>query len=146
MASNQYRVDRALTAPPLRNNTESSLVATCSLLLNLTRAESRALVQLLKHEHVTREELHAAIAGDDDPVTVPKVVDVIVGRLRRKLTRRRIKIVTIREQGFRLDPAARDRIRKILAEYGADIVSAATPPVSLNLKDIEPDLFSEERT
>ena len=50
----QRRVDRALTAPPLRSNDESSLVAICCLLLKLAPIESRAFVKLVKHDHVTR--------------------------------------------------------------------------------------------
>jgi DNA-binding response OmpR family regulator len=142
----QHRVDRALTAPPLRSNTESSLVATFSLLFSLTRAQSRIFVILVRFDHATREELHVAMAHDDDPTTAIKIVDVVIGRLRRKLDPFNIKIVTVWSLGYRLEPTSRDRVRKILAEYGADIISAATPPVRPKNKAIEPDLFSEERT
>jgi two-component system, OmpR family, response regulator TctD len=124
----QHRVDRALTAPPLRSNAESSLVATFSLLFKLTRAESRALVKLVKFDHVSKEELHQAIAHDDNPVTGVDNVKVVIYRLRQELDPHDIKLVTVRGLGYRLDPTARDRIRKILAEYGEDVISAATPP------------------
>ena len=55
-------------------------------------------------------------------------MDVIISRLRQKLGPQ-IEIATIRGQGFRLAEDARDRLRKILAEYGEDVISAATPPV-----------------
>src|SRR5262249_16160350 len=120
----QRRVDRALTAPPLRNSNESSLVAICSLLLKLTRAESRAFVKLVKHNPVTREELHAAISH----ATEMKIVDVIIYRLRKKLSRHGIKIDTIYGLGYRLHKDARDKIRQILAAYGEEIIDAVTPP------------------
>ena len=124
----QPRVDRALTAPPLRSKNESSLVAICCLLLKLAPIESRAFVKLIKHDFVSREELHAAISHDTDI----KIVDVVIYRLRRKLLRHRIEIHTIRKLGYRLHQNARDRIRKILAEYGEEIISAVTPtPPSL---------------
>jgi DNA-binding response OmpR family regulator len=125
----QHRVDRALTAPPLRSNTESSLVATFSLLLGLTHAESRALVKLVKHEHVTRAELHRAMSHNDNPTSGIKIVDVTICGMRKKLEHlHAVKIITVRGQGFRLDKNSRDRLRKILAEYGEDVISAATPP------------------
>ena len=123
----QRRVDRALTAPPLRSNDESSLVAICCLLLKLAPIESRAFVKLVKHDHVTREELHAAISHD----TEIKIVDVVIYRLRRKLARHRIEIHTIRKLGYRLHKNARDKIRRILAGYGEEIISAVTPRPSL---------------
>jgi DNA-binding response OmpR family regulator len=124
----QHRVDRALTAPPLRSNTEASLVATFSLLLRLTHAESRALVRLAKHDHVSREELHAAVSHDDHPVTGIKIVDVVIYRLRRKLSPFGIEVTTVRGQGYTLAESARDSLRKILGEYGQDVIAAAVPP------------------
>jgi len=118
----QRRVDRMLTAPPRRS--ESSLVAVCSLLLKLTPAESRAFVKLLKHDFVSREELHAAVSHN----TESNIVDVTIYKLRKKLALHGIKIDTIWGQGFRLRENARDKIRKVLAEYGEEIVSAVTPP------------------
>jgi DNA-binding response OmpR family regulator len=123
-----FHIDRALTAPPLRSNTESSLVATFCLLLGLTRAESRAFVKLVKHDHVTKRELHRALSHNNNPVTGIKIVDVTVSHLRKKVALHNIEVITVRGVGFRLAEDARDRIRRLLAEYGEDVISAATPP------------------
>jgi len=120
----QRRIDRALTAPPLRSNNESSLVAISCLLLKLAPIESRAFVKLVKHDFVSKEELHAAITH----ATQTKIVDVVIYRLRKKLARHSIKIDTIWGLGYRLRQESRDKIRKILAEYGEEIISAVTPP------------------
>jgi DNA-binding response OmpR family regulator len=118
------RVDRALTAPPLR--TDSSLVAVCCQALGLTLAESRVFVTLLKYDHVTKADLHAAQrSGGGGQV---KAVGVTVHWLRKKLAHYDIEVVNIYGLGYRLATGARDRTRKLLAEYGQDIVAAVTPP------------------
>jgi hypothetical protein len=86
-------------------------------------------VRLVKYDHATRQEIHSAMA-DGDPVTGNKIIDVVISRLRRKLAPHSIKIATIWGLGFRLAEDSRDRIRKLLAAYGADIVAAATPPAA----------------
>ena len=53
------RVDPALAAPPLR--TKSSLVVVCCQAFGLTLAQSRIFVALLKHDHVSKAGLHAAL-------------------------------------------------------------------------------------
>jgi DNA-binding response OmpR family regulator len=121
----QQRVDRALTAPPLRRRNESSLVAICSQLLTLTPAESRVLVKLVKHKIVPREDLRAVMGA---AATGSTVVNVVVCRLRKKFAPHGIKIITAWGYGFQLPEDARDRVRKILAQYGEEIISATTPP------------------
>jgi DNA-binding response OmpR family regulator len=120
------QVDRALTAPPLR--TESSLIAVCCQAFGLSLAESRIFVALLKHDHVSKAGLHAALFPDGDPVTNIKGVGVTIHTLRKKLARFGIEIINIYGLGYRLAEGARDRTCKQLAEYGQDIVSAVTPP------------------
>jgi DNA-binding response OmpR family regulator len=117
-----------LTAPPLRGDTESALVATCRTVFALTPAEARAFVQLVKHEQVAKTDLHAAISAAGKPPTNVKIVDVVVGQLRKKLGPHGIQIDVIYGWGFKLADGARDRVRKLLAEYGGDVLVAATPP------------------
>jgi DNA-binding response OmpR family regulator len=119
------RVDRALTAPPLR--TESSLVAVCCQAFELTLNESRIFVTLLKQDHAIKAELRAALAPNGDPVPNIKAVGVTVHFLRKKLAPHGIEVVNIYGLGYRLAQGARDRTRKVLAGYGEDIVAAVTP-------------------
>ena len=151
------RVDRTLAMPPLR--TESSLIAVCCQAFKLTLNESRIFVTLLKFDHATKAELQAALSPNGDPVTNIQGVGVTTHTLRKKLASHNIDIISIYGLGYRLAEGARDRTRKILAEYGQDIISAVTPSVSPKLaakrrnqpqlknKALdEPDLFSEEPT
>ena len=119
------RVDRALAMPPLR--TESSLVAVCCQAFELTLAQSRIFVALLKYDHATKAELHAALSPNGDPAPDIKIVGVTVHFLRKKLARFGIEIINIYGLGYRLAEGARDRTRKLLAGYGQDIVAAVTP-------------------
>jgi len=57
-------------------------------------------------------------------------VDVVVYRIRQKLARHGIGIVSIHGFGYRLSEGARGRTRKLLAAYGADIIDAVTPNAS----------------
>jgi DNA-binding response OmpR family regulator len=134
----QQRVDRALTAPPLRRRNESSLVAICCQLLTLTPTESRVLVKLVKHDPVTKKDLHAATAPDGKAVSKINSLNVVVCNLRQKLAPHDIEIKTVWGYGFRLPEDARDRVRRILAEYGEEIVAATTPPAGATRTEISP--------
>jgi hypothetical protein len=79
---------------------------------------------LLKQDHATTPELHVAQRSDGSQV---KAVGVTIHWLRKKLAPHGIEIVNIYGLGYRLAKGDRDRTRKILADYGADIVSAVTP-------------------
>ena len=125
----QHHIDRALTAPPVRgSDDETTFTVTCGLLFGLTHAEARTFVKLLKHDLVARTELHAAMSAVDNPTTRGKIIDVVVCRLRKKLGPYGIKIDTVRGFGFKLADDARDIIRKLLAEYGEDVLAAAATP------------------
>ena len=111
-------IDRTLTTPSIHSDSELALVATLCLLFRLTRAEGRALLRLAKYDHATRQEVHIAIA-DGEPATVAKTVDVVIGRLRRKLSPCNIAITTVHGQGFKLaerfpdaDPEIIGRLRR----------------------------------
>src|SRR6516165_2428390 len=122
----QHHIDRALTAPPVRgSDDETTFTVTCGLLFGLTHAEARTFVKLLKHDLVARAELHAAMAADDNPATESNILNVVVFRLRRKLSPYGIQIDTICGFGFKLADDARGTVRRLLAEYGEDILAAA---------------------
>jgi hypothetical protein len=118
------RTECAPTAPALHSDSESTLVATCCLLFKLTHAESLALVKLLESKHASREALRGA---NSNPLSGSKGVDVIIHRLRGKLAPYDIEIVTVRGQGFGLTATARDKLRKLLADYDAGAPTTSPP-------------------
>ena len=115
-----HQDDRALT------NGDRLLAAALALRFALTPSEARVLMRLQPSGFATRREIHAAI-GDTDPVTVTKIVDVIIGRLRRKMAPHDVEIANIRSVGFQLVGDAKERIRQELIAYGAEAAAAAIP-------------------
>jgi DNA-binding response OmpR family regulator len=100
--TNQHRLDP-----------HSMLVAKCCLCFSLPHSEGQALAVLMKQELVSRKELHAAISSLE---TDPKIIDVVVCKLRKRIRPYGIAIATVRKQGFCLTPPNRTKIRRLLAE------------------------------
>src|SRR5262245_40323542 len=100
-------------SPPSHVDAKAPLLIALNRLFGLSPAEGRALAELMEHQHVSRQALHAAMAHDGTPVSQIKTVDVIVCKLRRKLAPHHIEIVTIWGLGFRLADGGYERIRKL---------------------------------
>jgi hypothetical protein len=124
MGQGRLVILRTSTVPP---NAEASLLAALNLLFKLTATEGRALVELMEHQHVSREALHAAMARDGNPISQLKTIDVVIHKLRKKLKPYGIDISTIWGSGFALAESGRDKIQKILAGFGEDAAAAVTP-------------------
>ena len=71
--------------------------------------------------------MHAAIADDDSPGSEVEIVRVTICRLRQKLQPHGLAINTVWKIGYRIDGDSRVKIRKLLNDYGADVVDATTP-------------------
>jgi two-component system cell cycle response regulator CtrA len=83
--------------------------------LGLNHQESRLFAALMKRDAVTKEQGMAAICGaDPDDRPDPKIIDVLVCRLRRKLRPYGIKIGTIWGQGHRMDPHSKENARALV--------------------------------
>jgi two-component system cell cycle response regulator CtrA len=83
--------------------------------LGLSRQESRLFAVLMKRDSVTREQGVAVICGaDPDDRADPKIIDVLVCRLRRKLRPYGIQIGTIWGQGHRIDPHSKENARALI--------------------------------
>jgi len=125
-AAAEGRITLMLAAPP--DNADLPLVTACALVFGLRPAEARALVKLVKQDHVTRREMHVAMSDDANPVSDPKSIDVTICSLRKKLAPHGIEVTTRCKLGHQLLPDSKAKVRERLAAYGADVVAAATPP------------------
>jgi Transcriptional regulatory protein, C terminal len=96
-----------------RLDPHSMLVAKCCLCFSLPHSEGQTLATLMEQELVSRKELHAAISSLE---TDPKIIDVVVCKLRRKIRPYGIEIATVRKQGFCLTPNNQVKVRRLLAE------------------------------
>ena len=103
---------------------ENSLVAALCLTFGLRGSGGRMLVHLLAQTYSTKEELAIAASGDGSGIAIGSM-NATLSALRRQLARFDIRISTIPTLGYALDRAARDKIHRALADYGADAVAAA---------------------
>jgi two-component system cell cycle response regulator CtrA len=82
----------------------------------LTPMQMRVFGVLLARELATKAAIMAALYRDDGRDEAdPKIVDVFVCHVRRKLKAFDVPIETIWGQGYRMSPAAKDRARDLMA-------------------------------
>ena len=110
------------TAP--QHNEE--LLLACRKTFRVTNLQASFLVMLLRHADCTKEKLHAVVenlrlvrradrsSGTDE--TNPKMVDVIICHLRKKLRKHGVEIKTIWGHGYSLDDEARTAIFALLGD------------------------------
>jgi hypothetical protein len=109
------------TAPPPADARTPALLA-CSQLFGMSPGEGRALLELVKQGQASRETMHTAMSHDGKATSTRKTVDVVVSRMRRKLAPYGLEIVTVHGLGFKFGDGARDRIRRLIAEYDPKLV------------------------
>jgi DNA-binding phage protein len=116
-----------LHTAPSHDDAKTLRLIALNQLFKLSPAQGRALVQLMEQKQVTRAELHRAMAHDGNPTSQIKTIDVILSKMRAKLRPYGVEITTVHGLGFRLAEDARDKIHKLLAEHGAEIITPAEP-------------------
>lgn len=101
---------------------EDALKFACARVFKATRLEAAILAVLLKRTEVTKQQLHQVIEnnrpgdGEGNPreETDPKMVDVLICHLRKKLKLHEITIETVWGIGYLVSGAQRDlAIRKL---------------------------------
>jgi Transcriptional regulatory protein, C terminal len=102
---------------PLEN--EDALKVACALLFKATRLEAAILAVLIKRNEVTKRQLHAVIeqtrdTGRDE--TDPKMIDVVICHLRKKLGKHTITIQTVWGIGYLMPLKDRERAIAMLRE------------------------------
>src|SRR5262245_61413757 len=107
----QRSIAHTLAYPP-----EPPIVVACCMTFGLKRAEARALMCLMEGGFVSRADLHAAMYAGSTPTSKPKIIDVIVCHLRKKVAGHGVKIITVHGQGFQLARGACDKIRRLIAK------------------------------
>lgn len=76
--------------------------------LNLTSREREVMALLMRREMVTRAQIHTLLYGDrSDGGPDPKIIDVFICKIRRKLQGTSIEIETMWGVGYKLTAASR---------------------------------------
>lgn len=112
---------------------EEVLKVACARRFKTTRLESSMLAVMLKRREVTKQQLHLVIEQNRDnnrDPTDPKMVDVIICKLRKKLKPYDIEVGTIWGIGYLLEAGAREKAIALL--QAADL-----PPLPLKVMEIE---------
>lgn len=96
---------------------EEKLRTACARQFKTTRLESAMLALLLKRREATKQQLHMVIEEnrpDGRDATDPKMVDVIICKLRKKVKSWGIEIQTLWSIGYLLEPAYREKVIALL--------------------------------
>ncbi len=108
----------AFNGTPLEN--EDTLKVACARLFRATRLEAAILAVLLKRSEVTKTQLHLVIEqtrpNENRDATDPKMVDVVICHLRKKLKPHNITIKTIWGTGYLIPAPDREKAATALIE------------------------------
>ena len=118
----QRRADRLPAILPYEM-TEKEMLFACQRALRLTRLEASFMMVLLKKNSADKDTLHHVVEQqrearrtrpDTSDPTDPKMVDVVICKLRKKLTPHGIIITTLWGRGYYIDEQGRQRSREVL--------------------------------
>jgi DNA-binding response OmpR family regulator len=100
---------------------DEALQMACARCFRCTRLEAAILGVLLKRNEVMKAQLHLVIEqmrpGENRPPTDPKMVDVIICHLRKKLKTHEITIKTVWGRGYRIPLLDREKAIHILTHW-----------------------------
>lgn len=108
----------------LQKEPEKIQLFSCQRALGLTRLEAGFMLVLLKREEADKETLHFVIETqralrrtrpDSVETTDPKMVDVVICKLRKKLRPLGINIQTLWGHGYYIDEDGREIVESILS-------------------------------
>lgn len=100
---------------------EEQLQFACARCFRTTRLEAAILAVMLKRNEVTKQQLHLVIEqtrpGENREATDPKMVDVIICHLRKKLRKHDLEIETVWGIGYLIPTADREAAIVILQNF-----------------------------
>lgn len=97
---------------------DDSVVLHCVNTFKVTRLQASLLAVLIKRKHVTKETLHQIIEARravNSDETDPKMVDVVICHLRKRLKPHNLTITTVWSCGYLMEPADRLRAAEMLS-------------------------------
>jgi hypothetical protein len=124
------RADRLPSS--VAKESEAQLLLSCAKIFNLTRLQSNFMLVLLKNNEVSKDTLHHVIEQqrairrnrpDNPDQTDPKMVDVVIWNIRKRLKAQNITIITLWGHGYYIPEPDR-------ARANAMMVGATAAPVN----------------
>jgi len=121
---------KRLNRQPGFNSKESDadVVVACQRAMKLTRLEANILAVLIRAPQASKEVLHHTVEQqrqnrssrpDNPEPTDPKIVDVVICKLRKRLREFKVEIKTIWGHGYYMDDASRAQARIVMAQVTA---------------------------
>jgi len=113
----QSRDDR--TPSYMRQNRvdDESLINACIKLFSVTKLQASLLAILINRNEVSKETMHQIIESRRTPgkeETDPKMVDVVICHLRKRLKPFNLKIITLWACGYYIEPVQRKQILEMV--------------------------------
>jgi hypothetical protein len=104
---------------------DSTLVLNCIYYFKITKLQARVLAVLIKRPRADRDTLHAAIEHgrpDKNPEreTNPKMIDVVICHLRKRLVPWGLTIKTVWSSGYYMEQEDRKKAQDLLIKFIQD--------------------------
>lgn len=107
-----------------QTHTDEQLAGYCRRLFKLTRLEATVMVPLLKRDEASKASLHSAIQSaratrspSSIDETDPKMVDVVICKMRKKLREHGVEIKTLWAKGYFIERPMRRVVFEKLSAY-----------------------------
>lgn len=102
------------------NLDDHTLGLACAAVFKMTRLQVAVFIALLRRPQITKAQVHAAIEGTRllaQEQTDPKMIDVVICHIRKKLRPFGVELKTIWGQGYTISAAEREKACAMLAGY-----------------------------
>jgi hypothetical protein len=110
------------------NTDDRTLIIDCTRLFGVTRLQASLLSVLIRRKEASKDMLHQVVEtcrhtrlnkSDALEATDPKIVDVVVCHLRKKLKPFGLQITTLWGNGYYMTPEMRKFAQQLLGDYAA---------------------------
>lgn len=113
-------------AAPAVKMQDDELTANCQRLFDLTKLQAAFMSVLIRRNEVTKGVLHQVVEQNRKNIenveeTDPKMVDVVICHLRKKLKKYEIEVKTLWAVGYYMEPKMRERSQAYINGYHAEM-------------------------
>lgn len=102
------------------NLDDDMLNLACAAVFQMTRLQAAVFVAIVRRPEITKEQVHIAIESTRSPnadPTDPKMIDVVICHIRKKLKPFKLELKTIWGRGYSLAPRERTIVLSMITEH-----------------------------